>query len=201
MHKPSLRLFLLLLTAQLVCACGQLDLGSTGEKGKSGHEEITGDEYISVSEAQGRTEGEEVTVIGYYVGFVNGTTISSATKGRSYDKANTNLLLCEDSLCLFPEECLPVELPKGEVRDALNSFDNPELFGRRLLIRGTLAAYCKTLGLKSPTAWKLAEGLPPAVTPADTTENEEGTDPIEPVPVVNTFPKILPSATPVSRGR
>ncbi len=201
MHKPSLRLSLLLLMALLVCACGQLDLGGTGAEGKSDHKEITYDEYISVSEAQSRAVGEEVTVIGYYVGFVNGSTISSATASRIYDKPNTNLLLCEDSLCLFPEECLPVELPKGEVRDALNSFDNPELFGRRLLIRGTLATYFKTMGLKSPTAWKLAEGLPPAVTPTDTTENEEGTDPIEPVPVVNTFPKILPSATPVSRGR
>lgn len=201
MQKPSLRLFLLLLTAQLLCACGQLDLGSTGEEGKSGHGEITDDEYISVSAAQSRAEGEEVTVIGYYVGFVSGSTIGNAVANRSYDKANTNLLLCEDSLCLFPEECLPVELPKGAVRDALNSFDNPELFGRRLLIRGTLATYFKTLGLKSPTAWKLAEGLPPSETPTDTTENEEGTDPIEPVPVVVSFPRILPQATPATRGR
>lgn len=168
MQKPSLRLFLLLLTAQLACACGQLDLGSTGEEGKSGHGEITDDEYISVSAAQSRAEGEEVTVIGYYVGFVNGSAISNAIAGRSCDKANTNLLLCEDSLCLFPEECLPVELPKGAVRDALNSFDNPELFGRRLLIRGTLATYFKTLGLKSPRrgSWQkacLPQRLPPTL--------------------------------------
>lgn len=201
MQKPSVRLFLLLLMAQLLCACGQLDLGSTGGEDKSGQEQIADGEYISVTEAQSRTEGEVVTVIGYYVGFVNGTTISNATASVCCDKANTNLLLCEDSLCLYPAECLPVELPKGAVRDALNSFDNPEMFGRRLLIRGILATYFKTLGLKSPTAWKLAEGLPPSVTPADSAHNEEGTDPVEPVPVVNTFPKFLPSATPVSRGR
>ena len=196
-----LRLTLTAFLCVLICACGQLDLGGSHAK-DAPPDEITDDEApISVADALAGEIGEKVTVVGYYVGFVNGTSMSQAVYNESTIEKNTNLLLADRPACHFVEECLPVELPQGHLRDSLNTFENPELLGRRILIRGTLASYFRVTGLKLPTAWRLATDADKPVLPPDTAGTEEGTDPIDPVPVVTTFPKILPDATPVKRGR
>jgi hypothetical protein len=49
-----------------------------------------------------------------------------------------------------------VQLPAGEVRDALNLVDNPENLKRKVCVRGDLvSAYFAMPGIKNTNAFKL----------------------------------------------
>ena len=200
MKKISLRLLGALLLAPLFWACGQLDLGSESDE-KSGEETVPDDgQVLSVSAAQTSDEEGEVTVVGYYVGFVEKTSMSSALFCESIIQPNTNLLLADDALCMYAEDCLPVQLRQGKIREALNTFDHPEMLGQRLLIRGTLTSYFGVKGLKSPTSWKIYAGEGGTIQP-DSLNTDERPDSIVPGPERARFPQLRPTAPPVSRGR
>lgn len=184
------------------CACGQLDLGEGNKDSSSDIQEtdsISPDELISVAAAMQGEEGEIVSVVGYYLGYIKGTALSNAIFTENYEEPNTNLLLGDEKR--FDEtRCLPIALPAGTLREDLNIYDHPELQYQRIVVRGPLTTYFKVKGIKKPISWRLATSLD---TPNDTIseEHEEGTDSIEPVPVVVSFPRLLPQAMPVTRGR
>jgi len=70
---------------------------------------------------------------------------------------NTNILLSSRSVVSERKECISVELPKGDVRDALNLKDNPENLGRQVILKGNLVdSYYGLPGLKTTLdfAWK-----------------------------------------------
>lgn len=187
------------------CACGQLDLGE-GDKDSSSEntekDSVSSKELISVETALKGQLGDEVNVIGYYAGYVKGTKLSDACFPydlEEYD-SNTNLLLSDAPFGYVETLCIPIALPVGQIREELNLHDNPEMFHQRIVVRGILTTYFKVNGIRNPISWRLATSLD---TPNDTIseEHEEGTDSIEPVPVVVSFPRLLPQAMPVTRGR
>ena len=45
---------------------------------------------------------------------------------------------------------MPIQLPKGDLRDGLNLKDNPSLLGKEIIIYGQLAKYFNVPGIKSP---------------------------------------------------
>lgn len=51
---------------------------------------------------------------------------------------------------------VPIELPKGEIRDAINLRDHPYLKGKELLIEGNIEKYYNKLGLKSPSTYTVS---------------------------------------------
>lgn len=70
--------------------------------------------------------------------------------------SNTNLVLATKSSCRDKSVCLSVQLAKGDVRDALNLVDHPELLGRSLLLRGDLvSSYYGIPGLQSISEYEL----------------------------------------------
>lgn len=56
---------------------------------------------------------------------------------------------------------MPVQLPKGDIRDSFNLADHPEYLKEKVFITGSLEDYFGVEGLKSPTAMWLEGSEPP----------------------------------------
>lgn len=122
-------------------------------------------EPITVAEAIANNSGT-ATVNGYIVG--------TATSGPNYDQeppftVASNLGLADSPDETDPAKILPVQLPTGSIRSALNLVDNPANFKAEVNITGSLEAYFSVPGLKSPTSFEiLSEGeAPPEPTAVD----------------------------------
>ena len=94
-------------------------------------------------------------VKGVIVGYVNDNTYYFTADNVSN---NTNLLLAADARVTEKAFCIPVQLPAGTIRTALNLQDNPTNLGCELLIYGSLEAYFSAPGIKSPSDYVLGEG-------------------------------------------
>ncbi|SDN31445.1 hypothetical protein SAMN05518871_104238 [Psychrobacillus sp. OK028] len=126
-------------------------------------------EPISVSDAITNNSGT-ATVQGYIVGV--------ASSGTSYDQeapftGATNIGLADSPDETNPANILPVQLPTGAIRTALNLKDHPENFKAKVTVTGSLEAYFSVPGLKSPTAFTIiADGeTPPEAPKAEALEN------------------------------
>ncbi|MGI2326880.1 DUF6359 domain-containing protein [Planococcus sp. YIM B11945] len=121
------------------------------------------EEAITVADAIANNTGSK-TVQGYIVGF--------ALSGTSYDQeapftGATNIGLADSPDETDAAKILPVQLPTGSIRTALNLKDNPQNLKAKVAISGTLEAYFQVPGLKSPTAYTiLAAGEEPPAPPA-----------------------------------
>ena len=89
--------------------------------------------------------------------WVQGYIVGTAAGSKNYlfcgpYTKNSNLILGLSDTTTVREHCLAVQLPAGQVRDALNLVDHPELTGREVYIKGDLVdAYYGIPGLKSPS--------------------------------------------------
>jgi hypothetical protein len=52
-----------------------------------------------------------------------------------------------------PDNCVPVQLPSGTIRSALNLVDNPGNYGKKITVNATLSAYFSRVGLRSVTEY------------------------------------------------
>lgn len=107
----------------------------------------------SVTEARDHIGEKDAWVQGYMIG------VATNTGKFAFDppfSKNTNIVIGLRSSTTDPEYMLSVELPKGNIRDALNLQDNPGLLGRPVRICGEIAeAYYGIPGLKSPKEYRL----------------------------------------------
>ncbi len=108
---------------------------------------------MTVSEALSSIGEEDVWICGYIVG--GDLSSSSASFERPFD-SRTNMLLGPRSSTSDKEACLSVQLSSGVVRDALNLVDNPELLGRKIVLKGNIVdAYYGIPGIKNITEFEL----------------------------------------------
>jgi len=118
-----------------------------GGSGSSGNQGDGTDSAISAADAAAHAGEEDVWVFGYIVG--GDLTSAGSTVKTSGITKNTHLAIAARSTVTAKASCVAVELPKGEIRDALNLVDHPDLIGSRLYVRGNLVeAYFGTTGLK-----------------------------------------------------
>ena len=111
------------------------------------------DDALTVSQALSSIGEEGVWVSGYIVG--GDLTQSSASFDEPFT-SRTNILLGPRSSTDDKSSCLSVNLPSGNIRDALNLVDNPVLLGRKVCIKGNIVeAYYGIPGLKSVVAFEL----------------------------------------------
>lgn len=125
----------------------------------SDHYQIGGDKgasvsgALTVSQAQASAGEEDVWVSGYVVG---GDLTSSSASFEGPFSSRTCLLLGPRSSTTDRKSCISVQLPSGEVRDALNLLDNPELLGRKIMINGDIVpSYYGLVGLKNCSDYRL----------------------------------------------
>lgn len=110
---------------------------------------------FSVPAAKENIGAEEVWVYGYIVG---GDLSSSATKMTTSApfSSDTHFAIAVRSSVTDKQQCLSVELRKGEIRTALNLKDHPENLGHQVFLKGNLVeAYYGLPGLKAVTDFEL----------------------------------------------
>ncbi len=102
---------------------------------------------LTVQQALASVGDEDVWVCGYVVG---GDLTSASASFDAPFASKTNLLLGPRSGTSAKASCLSVQLPDGEVREALNLVDNPGLLGKKIFVKGDIvAAYYGIPGLKN----------------------------------------------------
>ena len=79
---------------------------------------------------------------------------NSAALFAAEGAAATNLVLAPSASETDYNKCIPVELPAGDIRKALNLQDNPANLGKKIEINATLTKYFSRAGLKKPTSYK-----------------------------------------------
>lgn len=111
------------------------------------------EDAFSVAEARQYAGREDVWVCGYVVG---GDLTSASASFAPPFKSRTNILLGPRSSTKDRKSCISVQLPDGDVRESLNVVDNPEILGRRVLVKGDLVnAYYGIPGMKNTIDFQL----------------------------------------------
>ena len=120
-------------------------------------------DVINLNEDDGDTK---VWVSGYIVGYINGSISKAVFNVDDTDNiVASNLLMADSADETDVDNCIPVQLPSGTVRTALNLSDNPNNLGKALSVYGTLETYFNVPGVKSVTDYVLESD--------DEEENEE----------------------------
>ena len=119
--------------------------------GQDGGKGSTPDNAFGVAQARANPGAEDVWVYGYVVG---GDLSSSSASFSPPFKSRTNLVLASRSSVTEKDECLSVQLQKGDIRDALNLVDNPDIVGQVLFLKGDIVeAYYGIPGLQNITEY------------------------------------------------
>ena len=103
----------------------------------------------SIAEAQTNQGKKDVWVYGYIVGSFTGTSVKSFTSDASAARHSV-IAISDTKYEVNTDAILPVELPAGKVREALNILNNPSNIGRKIKIKGNLEQYYSAPGLKGP---------------------------------------------------
>ncbi len=108
---------------------------------------------ISVGQAMTEIGAEDIWVYGYIAG---GDLTSSSMSFEPPFKSNTNIAIASRRSVTDKEDCMAVQLNKGQIRDALNLVTNEELLGRKVFLKGDIVeAYFGIPGLKNITDFRL----------------------------------------------
>jgi len=112
----------------------------------------TRDNPFDVATAKSSAQGKTGWVKGYIVGWVNGQTYSSGATFSVPTEAQTEILLAATADETNADNCMPVQLPAGDIRTALELFNNPSLYKKEILLYGSFEKYFGIGGLKSTSA-------------------------------------------------
>lgn len=102
---------------------------------------------------------ESCWVKGYIVGYVN-IDVANVLKDETAvfttpATVKTNILLAATADEKDWTKCIPVQLPSGPVRNALNVADHADNMGKEVCILGSTGSkYCSAYGLRSASAYK-----------------------------------------------
>lgn len=103
--------------------------------------------------ALGSDYKKAVWVKGFIVGYVNGQAYADGcvfgnTAPEGAEVSKTNILIAGSKDETDINNCMPVQLPAGAERDALNLNANPTNLGKELTINGNLTKYFNVPGLR-----------------------------------------------------
>ena len=128
----------------------------------------------TVTDAKTVKTGTSKYIKGYIVGYVPDKALNEAIFGdaSSAEKAPTNILLAAKADEKEVNNCMPIQLPSGDLRTALNLKDNPGNLKKELIICGNIETYFGATGLKSPVYAKI-DGKEIGKKPGDTTPGSD----------------------------
>ena len=113
------------------------------------------DSAYNIGQARANTGEEDVWVCGYIVG---GDLTSSSASFLPPFKSQTNILIGSRSSVTDRDACLSVQLQKGDIRDALNLVDNPDILGSFVYLRGDIVdAYYGMPGIRNITEYRFKD--------------------------------------------
>jgi hypothetical protein len=105
--------------------------------------------------------GTTAWVSGYIVGNVLDKSYDTASFTAT-DAVATNVLIADSADETDTSKCIPVQLPTGSVRSAINLKDNPDNLHKKVSLNGSLESYFGTAGLKSVTEFELEGYVAPS---------------------------------------
>lgn len=105
------------------------------------------DNAFSVPQARTMAGAKDVWVTGFIVG---GDLTQSSMSTTPPFRSESNLAIASRSSVSDKESCIAVQLPDGDVREALNLVSHPDLIGRQVWLKGDIVdAYFGITGIKS----------------------------------------------------
>lgn len=132
----------------------------------------TAEDPFSVGGVLAGASGSGQWVTGYIVGWVEGQVYTTGAHFTVPASSSSNILLAASPDETNPGNCIPVQLPTGAVRTALNLMNNAGNLGKQVTIKGDLAAYFGTSGLKAASAYAWGDKGDDSGTPVDPTPGE-----------------------------
>lgn len=97
-------------------------------------------------------------ITGYIVGGVDGKSITDNAVFSASTATNSNILISDNPSTTSISECIPVQLPAGAVRDALNLVSNPGNLGKKVKLNGSVEKYFGVAGFKAVTEFEIEGG-------------------------------------------
>ena len=97
----------------------------------------------------GKAKGNDVYVKGYIVGFVPDKDVSEAKFTADGCEATSNVLIAASADETSVDKVVPVQLPFGDVRTAINLKDNPNNLKQEVILGGNIENYFGKPGVKS----------------------------------------------------
>ncbi len=97
-------------------------------------------------------------VTGYIVGSVDGKSITDNAVFSASTATASNVLISDNPAATSIDECIPVQLPSGAVRSALNLVDNPGNLGKLVKLNGSIEKYFGVAGFKTVTEYEIEGG-------------------------------------------
>jgi len=110
---------------------------------------------FSIEEAKVNLGKNGVWIKGYIVGAVDGLNIFENSKFSPPFTVNTNLLVADSPQQTDISQCIPVQLPSGSVRNALNLVSNLDNLGKEVKLFGNLRLYFAVPGLGDTSDYEL----------------------------------------------
>ncbi len=107
--------------------------------------------------AQAKSGSGNNYVKGYIVGYVDKNSLAEGSVFGIPSSAETEVLLADSPDETDPANVLPVQLPVGDVRTALELYANPGNLKKEVLLYGSLETYFGTIGMKSTSWGKMGE--------------------------------------------
>lgn len=105
----------------------------------------------------GKAKGNDVYVKGYIVGFVPDKDISEAKFTADGCEATSNVLIAASADETSVNNVVPVQLPFGDVRTAINLKDNPNNLKQEVILGGNIENYFGKPGVKSVVWAKIGD--------------------------------------------
>ena len=107
------------------------------------------DHALGIQQAKASIGATGVWVCGYIVGGDLSSSGNKMNTGPEFAK-DTHIAIAARASVTDKSSCLSVELPKGEIRDALNLVDHPDLLGHQVWLKGEIvSAYYGITGIKN----------------------------------------------------
>lgn len=128
-----------------------------------GSGEGTFEDPYNIERAMISTGTNAVWVKGYIVGVYETGGADFVPRFDGPFETTSNFLIAASPDETAITNCMPVQLPSGAIRDALNLVDNADNEGKEVMVLGTLASYFSMPGIKELTGyWLDGNGVVPA---------------------------------------
>lgn len=124
--------------------------GGNGGGSGSGEGKGTADSPYNVTAAIAAASGTGVYVKGFIVGSIDGKATTDA-KFSAETATVSNVLIAVSADETDITKCMPVQLPTGAVRTALNLVDNAGNYKKEVTLYGNIEKYFSVTGLKTVT--------------------------------------------------
>ena len=111
----------------------------------------------TVTDAIAAGSGTSVFIKAYIVGWIDGKTLSDGAKFNADATVATNIIIAGTPDVTDISKCMPVQLPSGAVRSAVNLQDNAGNYKKEILMVGNIEKYFGATGVKSVSYAKIGD--------------------------------------------